>query len=204
MKKNKLHSVAPTLNTISKKSGFTVPVNFFDTVEDQVFSKIKEKELKTKFNKNTFKTPSNYFDTVEDLVLAKLKIEAIENQEHATLPDNYFDTIEDAVLSKLKTPKKIFTLKTVSKFITPIAIAASLLLIFMLNSTDETVTFESLATTEIEEFIDFGMIDIDTQTLANTFSDIELEPEELALNLSDKEVLDYLTDEDLEIFLYTN
>lgn len=204
MKKQKLHKVAPILSSISKKSGFSIPNDYFETFEVDVLSKIKTKELNAEIDKSTFKTPENYFDTVEDIVLAKLKAESLQPKENTNIPDNYFDTIEDAVISKLKTPKKIISLKTVSKYFAPIAIAASLLLIFTLNTHKDSVTFESLATAEIEQFIDYGMIDIDTQTLASTFSDIEIKTEEFDLSLTDTEVLNYLTDEDLETFMYQN
>lgn len=204
MKKHKLHTVAPLLSSISKKSGFTVPTNYFEALENNVISKIKVEKLTTEFNKNAFEVPENYFDTVEDVVLTKLKAEILQDNKHSNMPNNYFENVEDTVIAKLKASKKIITLKRISKVMIPIAIAASLLLIFVLNSTQKTVTFESLATAEIEQFIDFGMIDIDTQTLASAFSDIDLETEKFELQLTDNEVLNYLTDEDLETIIYEN
>lgn len=204
MKKQKLHKVAPILSSISKKSGFMVPNAYFETLEVDVLSKIKAQELNSKIDKNSFKTPEAYFNSVEDIVIAKLKAESLQQNKNANVPDSYFDTIEASVISKLKTPKKVISLKTVSKYLAPIAVAASLLLIFTLNINKKTITFESLATSDIEQFIDYGMVDIDTQTLASTFSDIEIKTEELDLLLSDTEVLNYLTDEDLETFIYTN
>lgn len=204
MKKQKLHKVAPILSSISKKSGFKVPNAYFETLEVDVLSKIKAQELNSKIDKNSFKTPEAYFNSVEDIVIAKLKAESLQQNKNANVPDSYFDTIEASVISKLKTPKKVISLKTVSKYLAPIAVAASLLLIFTLNINKKTITFESLATSDIEQFIDYGMVDIDTQTLASTFSDIEIKTEELDLLLSDTEVLNYLTDEDLETFIYTN
>ena len=204
MKQQQLHKVAPILNSISKKSGFTTPNNYFETLEIDVLSKFKTEELTTAIDKNTFKTPETYFDTVEDIVITKLKAESFQHKENTNVPDNYFDSLEDTIISKLKSPKKVISLKTVSKYLVPITIAASLLLIFTLNTTKKTVTFQSLATAEIEQFIDYGIIDIDTQTLASTFSDIEIKTEEFDLPLTDTEVLNYLTDEDLETFIYLN
>ncbi|SNR32091.1 hypothetical protein SAMN06265371_101225 [Lutibacter agarilyticus] len=204
MKKQKLHKVAPILNSISKKSGFNTPNEYFETLEIDILSKIKTEELNSEIDKNSFRTPDAYFDTIEDIVIAKLKAKSFHNKENTKVSDNYFDTLEDTVISKLKTPKRVISLKTVSKYLVPIAIAASLLLIFTLNTNKKTVTFESLATTDLELFIDYGMVDIDTQTLASTFSDIEIKTEEFDLFLTDSEVLNYLTDEDLETFIYTN
>jgi hypothetical protein len=204
MKKQKLHKVAPILSSISKKSGFTVPNDYFENLDFNVLSKIKTEELNAVINKNSFKTPEGYFDSVEDIVISKLKAESLQHKENSNIPLDYFDTLEDTVISKLKTPKKVISLKTVSKYLAPLAVAASLLLIFTLNTYKKTVTFESLATTDLEQFIDYGMVDIDTQTLASAFSDIEIETEEFNLSLTDTEVLNYLSDEDLETFIYTN
>lgn len=204
MKKQKSHKVAPLLSSISKKSGFTVPNAYFETIEIDVLSKIKAEELHSQLNKNTFKTPEAYFNSIEDIVVTKLKAESLNLEKNTKVPDNYFETLEDTVISKLKTQKKVISLKTVSKYLAPIAVAASLLLFFTLNTTKNTVTIESLATADLEQFIDYGMVDIDTQTLAIAFSDIELENEKLDLPLTDNEVLNYLTDEDLETFIYTN
>lgn len=204
MKKHKLHKVAPTLSTISKESGFKVPHDYFDAVEDAVFSTIKEEEFEGEISKNTFKTPKKYFDTVEDLVITRLKAESIQNQKDSQMPADYFDTIEDKVMVQIKEPKKTITLNTFTKFIAPIAIAASLLLIFILNSTPKQVTFESLATSEIEQLIDEGIIDIDTDLVTATFTDVELQTEEFNSFISDNEALEYLSDEDLEILLYEN
>lgn len=204
MKKHKLHKVAPILSKLSKKSGFKAPNDYFDAVEDAVFSKINEEAFELKIHKNTFKTPANYFDTIEDVVLTRLKAESIQNKNESQMPADYFDTIEDKVMAQLKEPKKTITLHTFTKYIAPIAIAASLLLIFVLNSNPKEVSFDSLATSEIEQLIEDGVLDIDTDLITASFSDVELQTEEFNSFISDNEALEYLSDEDLEILLYEN
>ena len=46
-------------------------------------------------------------------------------------------------------------------------------LIRFLKKNQKTVTFDSLATTEIEQFVESGLIDINIENLAIAFSDIE-------------------------------
>jgi len=204
MNQEELHKIAPTLSLIPKTSSFEVPEYYFDEVENTVLSKWKLDALDLKKDTSIFKTPANYFDNLETVVISKLKAEKAQLEQENRIPKDYFETIEDRVFETLKSERKTISIKTIGKFLAPIAIAASLLLIFMLNSTNETVTFDSLATAEIEQFIDYGMIDIDEQTLARAFDDLEYQTEELITSLSDNETLEYLYDEDLEIIMYEN
>ena len=204
MKKVKLHTIAPTLSEISTKSGYTVPNAYFESIEDGVMAKMKLSNFDNKLKENKFKTPERYFDNLEDIVLTKLKAEAIHKDNTGEIPFDYFETFEDTVIDKLNTSKKVYTLKNITKYIAPIAIAASLLLLFILNTKQETVSFDSLAITEIEALIDEGIIDADTDLLAIAFSDIELTTEYQNSFLTDTEALDYLSDEDLEMLMYEN
>ena len=116
----------------------------------------------------------------------------------------YFDTIEDRVLNKVKAPKAVFSIKIFTTYIAPIAIAASLLLIFILNTNQKTITFDSLATSEIEQFIDNGFVDINSESLALAFSSVEIPTNIMSATISEEEVLDYLYTEDLEAIIYEN
>ena len=151
-----------------------------------------------------FKTPENYFDIIENEVITKLKAKVLQNKKADNIPSNYFDTVENNVLGKIKSQRKIITLKRVAKIVIPVAIAASLLLIFILNSIPKTTSFDSLATSEIEQLIENGFVDIDTETLAIAFSDINFSTDNLGATISDNEVLNYLYDEDLESIIYEN
>ena len=206
MKRKDLHKIAPKLSEISlDKSGFEIPENYFDSIEDGVIAELKSENLLKKETTETFKTPENYFNSIEDMVLAKLKATAIQNNTESTIPKNYFDTLEDQVLSKIKTTPKVISLKSrFIKFAAPIGIAASLLLVFVLNNNSTTVTFESLASSEIETWIDNGSIDIDALSIASIYPEIELNSEMYSVSLSDDEVLEYLNDEDLENLIYEN
>jgi len=203
MTKEKLHIIAPILSEISlKKNAFKVPENYFSTIEDDVFATISLENMLQKDSTSNFKTPTDYFDTIEEITIAKLKAEVIQNKEKSQLPDGYFDTIEDLVLTKIKKNEKVISIKRIAKYFAPLAIAASLLLIFVLQTNQKTVTFDSLATTEIEQFIESGLIDINIENLAIAFSDVEYPTKNITTSMSDEEVLEYLTIEDLETIIY--
>ncbi|MFK5957687.1 MAG: hypothetical protein QM495_02340 [Lutibacter sp.] len=208
MKKKDLHKIAPKLSEISlKKTGFEIPNKYFDTIEDTVFTKLKIENLQKYSTKKRFKTPENYFNSVEDIVIAKLKAEAIQIENKSTLevPKDYFNSIDENVFTKIKSEAKIISLKnTLTKIIFPITIAASLLLIITLNTNKDLISFGSLATTDIENWIENGNIDIDDLTIASIYSDIELNNDNYALSISDEEVIDYLNNEDLELIIYEN
>ena len=206
MKKEDVHKIIPELSEISlKKTGFELPENYLENLEDTVIATLKAENLQNKINSKTFKTPDNYFNSIEDIVLAKLKAEVLQNKNNSQIPENYFETLETKVISEIKTAPKVISLKTkLTKFIAPIAIAASLLLVFVLNNNSTTVSFESLAVTDIESWIDNGSIDIDALSIASIYPDIELDTKMYSVSLTDEEVLDYLYEENLEELIYEN
>lgn len=203
MNKKEVHKMAPTLSKIAlKKHGFSIPDAYFNTVEDGVFAEINASKLNAK--KVNYKTPDTYFDTVETIVITKLKAQTLQEGASNSIPKNYFETLEDQVLTKIKTTSKVRTLKKISKYVAPIAIAASFLIIFMLNNTTDTITFDDLATSEIEEFIDNGMLYYDAESLATIFPEVTLEDTNYITTLSDAEVINYLNENDLEALLLEN
>lgn len=205
MKKEKLHIIAPNLSEISlKKSAFKVPDNYLETTEDEVIAKIYLQKIVQKNSTSNFNIPTDYFNTIEEITLTKLKAEAIAIKNNAEIPSDYFETFEDRVLTKVKASQKVISLKQIAKYMAPLAVAASLLLFFILNTNTKKVTFDSLATSEIEQFIESGLVDINAITLAETFSEIDLSTNNLTNTISDEEVLDYLTVEDIENIIFEN
>ena len=205
MEKNKLHIIAPILSEISGKgTGFEIPQNYLNAVEENVISELMLQKNYPKDTSLAFKLPENYFEEIEDVILTKIKAKQLKNKDAFELPDHYFDTIEDRVLNKVKAPKAVFSIKIFTTYIAPIAIAASLLLIFILNTNQKTITFDSLATSEIEQFIDNGFVDINSESLALAFSSVEIPTNIMSAPISEEEVLDYLYTEDLEAIIYEN
>lgn len=206
MKKEDLHKVAPRLSEISlDNNSFKIPENYFRTIEDSVVAKLKTEKFPKEIEHNTFQTPENYFETIEDIIITKLKAEAIHGKGNTSIPEKYFDSIEETVLTKIKDKTATVSLKNrLTKIIAPIAIAASLLLIFMLKDNPSKITFDSLASTEIEDWINNGSIDIDALSIISMYPEIELNNEMLSVSISDDEVLEYLYKEDLDEIIYEN
>lgn len=206
MKDNKSHKINFNLSEIPlKSSGFNVPENYFDSIEDAVLSEIIITKIDSKKDKNAFKTPEDYFESVEDLVITKLKSEAIQTENNEEIPENYFTSIEGTVLNRLKSNSEIAANKrNLVKIFAPIAIAASLLLIFVLKINSSTISFDSITSTEIETWISEGLIEANEYNIASVFEDIELENEFINLTLTDDETLDYLYNEDLDDSIFEN
>jgi len=206
MKKEDLHKIAPILSEISlNNNGFEIPENYFKTIEDSVIAKLKTEKLPKEREHNPFKTPENYFETIEDIIITKLKAEAIHGKSNTSIPEKYFDSIEETVLTKIKDKTALISLRNkLTKIIAPLAIAASLLLLFMLKNDSNKITFDSLASTEIEDWINNGSIDIDASSIISLYPEIELNNEMLSINISDDEILEYLYKEDLDEIIYEN
>lgn len=206
MKRKDLHKIAPKLSEISlKKSGFEIPSNYFETIEDGVLAKLKAENLTLIKTRESFQTPENYFNSIEDIVITKLKAEALNTKNNNTIPEDYFKTLETKVISEIKTTPKVISLKNkFIKYVAPIAIAASLLLVFVLNNTSTNVTFASLSSSEIENWIYTGTIDIDALTIASLYPEIELSDEMYSDSITNEEVLEYLYQENLESIIYEN
>jgi Glu-tRNA(Gln) amidotransferase subunit E-like FAD-binding protein len=206
MKNKKLHKIAPILSEISLKNNpFKLSENYFESIEDEVSAKIKSQNSKNILSEQVFKVPENYFESLEDVLIAKLKAEALQRNKIEAIPKTYFDAVEDEVLMKIKRNLKVVSLKNrISKYAVPIAIAASLLLLIILKNNDNTITFDSIETSDIEESITDGLIDIDAENVATIFPDIEINDTNLVAALSDDEVLEYLSNEDLDEIIYEN
>ncbi|SDW80045.1 hypothetical protein SAMN05444411_102202 [Lutibacter oricola] len=207
MNKEELHKIAPNLSSISKKEiGFKVPANYFNSVEELVISEINLKNSLNKSSQEIFKTPTNYFEDIESITISKLKAEALNEKDTHNVPNNYFDSIEDAVFEKLnKKPSKVIQLKNnAKKVFIPLAIAASLLLMFTLTNNTEPVSFDSLATNDIENWIDEGNIELSNTTLANIYADVELEDSFLDTSISDDELFESIDLESIEQFMIKN
>lgn len=207
MKTKKLHKIAPTLSSISNKgTGFQIPKNYFESIEDSVLGAISEKKLPISNNIENFKIPENYFETVEDDVFKKLNFKFLQNKNNE-IPENYFETFEDKVFVKLAKKQKVITLKNnVLKYTASIAIAASLTLIFILNTNNNTskITFESLETSDIEQLVQSGLIDVNTITLSSAFPDFNIDNSINNSIISDEDLLNYLGSENLESLLLEN
>ena len=206
MKKKKLRKIAPILNQISfMEKAFGLPYDYLKNFEDDFFSTWDGLQLPKETKKSPFEIPKNYFEKFDTEFEHIVSTEQIEIPNHNKVPIGYFDQLEDSVLRKIEKQKRSSRIRKLTmRIATPLAIAASLALIFILNTKQSPITFESLASTEIEDFIDAGAIDIDINTLALAFPNLDLDTNSMFEDFSDDEVLDYLYNENLGDYYYDN
>ena len=199
MTDKELKNIAPILFQLKKMgSGFSVPKNYFETVETtivfEVFNSNKE---------NSFKTPENYFESIEDTVINSIH----ETDTAFSIPEGYFNTIEDTVLDKIHSEPKTISLKSriVKQFI-PFIAAASLLLFISLQffNTQDSDLFASLETTEIEYWIESDELGLNSYEIASIYEDEDIENLDINSLYEDDEMLNYLNDIDVETLILTN
>lgn len=119
MKNNTLHNI--------KSTGFKTPDNYFESLDDAIYSKLAEDNLSSKINSNGFEVPEDYFETFDDKVLSAVN----ENDSTKVIPP--FSWKKAAYIS---------------------GIAASLVLVFNILFTDtDELTFDDLETVSIENYL---------------------------------------------------
>jgi len=204
MTPEELKNITPKLHKLQQLgSGFNVPENYFKNVETIVFSKISSEKLT---NENPFNLPKDYFDTIEDKVFEKIKKE--EQKPSFSVPDGYFDSIEDKVFEKINKPTKVIDFKTqFIKTFLPIAASASLLLLITLqffNKTDNKDLFASMETSEIENWIENGDIELNSYEITAVYSESDLEELNLNQQFDEEDLTNYLENIDVESLILTN
>jgi hypothetical protein len=114
------------LNTI-KSTGFKTPDNYFESLEDCIYSKMLEDKLPSINDSSGFKVPEDYFDTLDYKVLNAIEIE------------------ESSKVVSLFNWKKVAYLS---------GIAASIILVFNLFiKNSNKLTFDNLETASIENYL---------------------------------------------------
>jgi hypothetical protein len=79
-----------------------------------------------------------------------------------------------------------------------LAIAASLLLFFIVNYNNNEYNIENVATSEIDTWIEEDLITLEAYQIAEVFSDVNLNEE---IDSEDEELLEYLNGTDIESIL---
>lgn len=162
-------------NNVGKKSGFKVPKDYFETLEDDVFAKLTTDDFEIETG---FEVPNNYFDGLENQILAKISSEEKE--------------------------VKVIPLRTKIANFASIAAAACILLFvgFHFFGTSETNSFENLPISDVVNWAENNMVMIDNYDLNNAFevSDFD-ENELLSSEISDETIENYLTNADTSTLL---
>ena len=185
-----------------KENSFKIPKGYFDAVENDVFAKMSSENFP---KKEGFSSPDIYFDGVEENVLNKIREEKNKEQSGFTIPENYLETIEENVIAKLSNenrPVKVIDLKSILlNRVLPFAVAASLLLIIYINYNNKTTSFESVASSDIEQWIENDLVTLDIYEIAEVYNVTEIENQDI---FAVEELEDYLNGMDVESLLYDN
>jgi hypothetical protein len=161
-----------------------------------------------KIPKNTgFKTPEGYFDEVTDRILDRIKNEegaGIPEKDGFVIPEGYMDKMEKEVLSKVKTSETpVISLRPYrNHLLVAASIAAIFVLVIRLQWNDtKSITFDDLASTDIETYFETREIGFTSYEIAEVIpvNTIDLN-EFMETGVDDENIMDYLEDsiDDLE------
>lgn len=151
--------------------------------------------------KDSFKTPEGYFDTLKDRLLDAVNSEDSEmpKDDGFAVPDGYFDTFNKRLSKKLseRTPK-VVRLYPYKKLLYAVSAAAAVVLVvFALQyQPGETVGFDTLASTDIMDYLSTDAYDLDTFDLV-----AELEVNDIVINdvlddnIEEENIIEYLDEE---------
>lgn len=215
MKKDEIKNIAPNLSALKlKPEPFLLAEGALNDVEITVLAELLESKLKSKIGiQNPFKVNENYFENFEDSIIDSI-IDSLENQHNKSIkstlkvPENYFENFEQRVLSKLNSTtenKKVKVISLRSKIIkisATITVAASLALFFIFNQQqNDDLTFDSLALSEIEEWIDQDQLDLDAYQIAAVYTETKLQPNIINSTINEDELEEFLRNENINELL---
>jgi len=193
MTTKELKNIAPILASMQNKgTGFKVPETYFDTVETALTDKIVPASLP---NHDGYIIPENYFDSVEKKVFSKLGEYANKEQRESEVS---FDTFEDIKIERItqKKENKIFSIK---KHWIPVAVAASLVLLFSIYNPFAFKKNTEIA--EVTQWIEAGNLDLDSYEIAEFFG-TDLESLELENTINTESLENYIKEEISEELFY--
>ncbi len=160
-------------------------------------------------NNGGFKVPEGYFDEFEHKLFDKISTRIDDDTTLGSkidsgfiIPENYFTTIEDNVMNKVnedQSKTKVRSLLTQRNILYLSGIAAMIAIIISLSRHNESkLNFDDIEIADIYHYFNEGNIELSsTEMIALLDEDIsytEAFEDEL---INDDEILDYLSDEDI-------
>lgn len=144
-----------------------------------------------------FKTPDAYFESLDDILLNQIKLDTQLNDKTALgfkVPERYFKSFDESILKRLqKEEPKVITLSLWKKVAFVSGIAASLAIFLTVFNTTQAVTFESLETASIENYI--YEENMNTYDIASLLNEEDLVIENFVTTpISDESLESYLLD----------
>lgn len=148
-----------------KSTGYKTPDNYFEALEDTIFSKLAEENISSIVHSTGFKVPGSYFESLDSKIL-----NAVEEKDTT----------------------KVISLFSWKKIAYISGIAASLILAFNLFFTNSNqLTFDDLETASIENYL--MNEDLNTYDIAPYLGTNEMNSEDFVENtLNASDIEDYL------------
>jgi hypothetical protein len=156
------HSINIINKTVNKNTGFSVPDNYFDELDKEIYHKI----INEKLPKNTgFNIPNTYFDSIEDSILTKAKV---------------------------KQTKVITFKKRILKKIPLVAAACVILFLSLnLFNSNQEINLDALSSNDIEYWLELNSLNNNDITLILE-DEILRENDFSMINIKDKDLEDYM------------
>lgn len=177
MEKDLQHSIDFITQKTGGKSGFSVPNNYFDGVEDTFFSHITESQLPKK--ETSFDVPKDYFAKLEDEILSKV-------------------TSEEKTVSTNK--GRVISLRERMQSIIPYASVASVLVfvsVYFFNNYNRTTSLDDISIADLETWYDVGYDETNNTELAMVFETTDFTEDELTSVKFDTDIIEnYLNSTD--------
>jgi hypothetical protein len=92
-----------SLKQVNPNNPFSVPEGYFDSLDEQVLSKIRLDELKSSAPGPGFTIPDGYFDELTSNIQSRIIIEETAGKEETgfLVPDGYFDELQQQIQSRI-------------------------------------------------------------------------------------------------------
>jgi hypothetical protein len=224
-----LAAVAPTLSGVKRDNVYSVPLNYFDCLSENVLQVVKEKETAAVnfSNINPYKTPIDYFDHLSSRVMQKIskqvetvntKVEdelaeiaplvaKISRQNLYSVPAGYFESLRPAKLEKGRVVA-FGTFKRFSKYlVAALVIGVIVMARIVLFDGDNTGSLPPVAEFKIQDIQKLSEADIATYLESNSAAGdiaITLTDEPVGSETDAEGILDEMTDEEIQKYLKEN
>jgi len=154
--------------------------------------------MKKLYKNNGFKIPDSYFDKLSEKIYSNIVSDtAIPKNDGFNVPDNYFDTVHTNVQKRIHNlePKVIKLASYRKKYYLVSAVAAAIVLFItiLFNNYTTTVSFQDLASTEIDSYFNDMDLDLSTYDLAQMLPIDEFEiTDVIDTKINEEQIINYL------------
>ncbi len=149
---------------------------------------------------NNFKTPEGYFDELTERIMERLDrvIPDIPKSDGFKVPDSYFDSLSEQIVKQVDKPEpKVVKLYPYKKYLITAASIAAVVVIFigLQWQGDQGLSFEDIASLELEEYFDKNAGAMSTYDIAELVPIEDLEMTDILESEWDEEnIVEYLDD----------